>query len=305
MSTKPSQSPGARGKASPYRTTVVRRRPVPASVGGFVSALCVLWLLQCTRTFAWGPAAHRLVNNSAVDTLPPALRPFFEANRRFLVDHANDPDEWIKKDPYERTRHYIYLDKYGLFPYLSLPYSYKAAVAKYGSRRLNRDGLLPWRIGEYSLRLTNDLRAGKWEEAKLDAAALAHYVADAHDPLSTTENYDGQLTQQTGLATRFGSGLIERYTNFFMVHPEEAAKIDDPTAYAFQMALEANTWVDRILWADWLSRAGRFDYTDEYFDRFYSEVGSAAMQEINGAAHDAGSYWYTSWLNAGSPALPH
>lgn len=256
------------------------------------------------RLYAWGPAAHRLVNKWAVETLPPDIRPFFEANRSFLIDHANDPNDWIKKDPYERTRHYIYLDKYGLFPYLNLPYSYQAAVEKYGSRRLNRDGLLPWRIGEYSLRLTNDLREQKWDEARLDAAVLAHYVADAHCPLNTTQNYDGQLTQQTGLSVRFGSSLIERYTNFFMFHPEDAVKINDPTARAFEMALEANTWVNRVLWGDWLSRAGQSDYTDEYFDRFYSQVGSTAIQEINSAAHDAGSYWYTAWLNADRPALP-
>ena len=305
MSTKPSQ--GSQGK--PWvplnRTDVLRPRPVLAGRASFIWTFSLLGLLSGAPGYSWGPATHRMVNHWAVETLPPTMRPFFEANRRFLVDHATDPDEWVRKDPYERTRHYIYLDKYGLFPYLKLPYSYKAAVAQYGGRRLNRDGLLPWRIGEYSLRLTNDLRAQKWEEAKLDAAVLAHYVADAHDPLNTTQNYNGQLTEQTGLATRFGSSLVDRYANFFMLHPEDAAKIDDPTAYAFQMALEANTWVDRILWADWLSRAGRSDYTDEYFDRFYTEVGSTAIEEINGAAHDAGSYWYTAWLNAGSPALPH
>jgi len=134
---------------------------------------------------------------------------------------------------------------------------------------------------------------------------LAFYVANAHDPLNTTQNYDGQLTEQDGLGTRFGSSLIDRFTNFFMFRREDAVKIDDPTAHAFQMALEANTWVDRVLWADWSSKSGLTDYTDEYFDRFYSQIGATAIQEINAAAHDAGSYWYTAWLNAGQPALPH
>jgi hypothetical protein len=256
------------------------------------------------RAYGWGPAAHRLVNTSAVATLPPPLRAFFEANRSFLTEHANDPDEWIKKDPYERTHQYIYLDKYGLFPYLGLPYSYKLAVSKYGGRRVSANGTLPWRIGEYSLRLTNNLQAQKWDDAKLDAVVLAHFVSDAHDPLHTTQNFDGQLTDQTGLSVRFGSSLIDRYANFLMLHPQEASKIDDPTTYAFHMAVEANTWVDRILWADWSARAGLSDYTDEYFDRFYTLLGSTAAQEISAAAHDAGSYWYTAWLNAGQPSLP-
>lgn len=256
------------------------------------------------RAYGWGPAAHRLVNTSAIATLPPPLRAFFEANRSFLTDHANDPDEWIKKDPYERTHHFIYLDKYGLFPYLGLPYSYKAAVAKFGGRRLSANGTLPWRIGEYSLRLTNDLQAQRWDDARLDAVVLAHFVADAHDPLHTTQNFDGHLTDQQGLDVRFGSSLIDRYANFLMLRPDEAAKIDDPTTYAFHAALEANTWVDRVLWADWRARAGLGDYTDEYFDRFYTQLGSMVTQEMNAAVHDAGSYWYTAWLNAGQPSLP-
>jgi len=31
-------------------------------------------------------------------------------------------------------------------------------------------------------KLTEALKDGKWEEAKLDAAILANYVAEAHDP---------------------------------------------------------------------------------------------------------------------------
>ena len=306
MSREVSRStPGAgRLKSSSRRP---KRRLTSGFAGNGLGFLCVLILgtaAATIRVYAWGAAAHRLMNNWAIETLPTDVRPFFEANRHSILDHSNDPDDWIKKDPYERNRHFIYLDKYGLFPYLGLPYSYKAAVEKYGTHRLNRDGLLPWRLGEYSLRLSNDMRSQKWDDVRLDAAVLAYYVAEAHDPLNTTQNYDGQLTQQTGLSTRFGSSLVERYTNFFMFHPEDAVKLNDPTAHAFEMAIEANTWVDRVLWADWLSRAGRSDYTDEYFDHFYSLAGSIAMQEINSAAHDAGSYWYSAWVNADRPALP-
>ncbi|TLY36732.1 MAG: hypothetical protein E6K60_06855 [Nitrospirae bacterium] len=176
----------------------------------------VVWAATVSGTYGWGPAAHRLVNGSAIQCLPPEIRGFFEANRQYLVEHANDPDGWMKKDRYERMRHYIYLDKYGYFPYLNLPHSYKAATARYGKGRIGRDGNLPWQIGEYSLKLTNGLKSQKWDDVREDAAALAHYVADAHDPLNTTQNYNGQLTRQAGLAERFGIHLIDRYSNFFI-----------------------------------------------------------------------------------------
>ena len=253
---------------------------------------------------AWGPTAHEIVDTWAIQTLPPEIRPFFENNHQFLIAHANDADELMKKDRYERMRHYIYLDKYGIFPYTALPHDYARAKEQFFLSRINRDGVLPWQIGEFSLRLTKSMKTGDWEEVKLDAAALAHYVADAHDPLHTTQNYDGQMTSQTGLSARFDINLLDRYSKFFIMHPENAEKIDDPTEYAFRACLASNVWVNLIIWSDLRAREGLADYNDEYYDRFYDQVGPTVVHEINGAAHDAGSYWYTAWLNAGRPQLP-
>jgi hypothetical protein len=268
------------------------------------AALAIILLAGAGPGFAWGPTAHRIANSNAVDTLPPEIRQFFAANRQFLIEHANDPADWMAKDPYERKRHYIYLDKYGIFPYLDLPHRFKDATFKHGTRRINRDGLLPWHVGEFSLRLTNALKEQKWEDAKLAAAALGHYVADTRNPLNTTSNYDGQLVAQTGLEARFGSMLIDRTQGFMMFRPAPASKIEDPTEYAFQAVIESNSWVNQVLLADWRARTGLTDYHDEYYDRFHAAVGTIAARELNNAAHDAGSYWYTAWLNAGRPQLP-
>ncbi len=264
----------------------------------------VLWCLNGSVGSAWGPTAHRLVNSWAVETLPFEIRGYFEANRQFLIERANDPDDLVKKDRYEVKHHYIYLDKYGHFPYPSLPHSFPRAVEQFGSGRVNRDGLLPWHIGAYSLRLTEALKAHNWEKVKQDAAALGHYVADAHDPLNTTQNFDGQLTGQAGLASRFGVQLVDRYSNFFIFRPQDAVKIDDPTEAAFQICLEAHTWVEHIILADQRSLEGLSGFNEDYLDRFYSAVGASAMRQLNAAAHDLSSYWYTAWLNAGRPALP-
>jgi hypothetical protein len=275
-----------------------RQRAVSALLAG------VAWAVLASPAYAWGPTAHRLTTTWAIQTLPVEVRGFFEANRSFLVDHSNDPEAWIKKDRYERARQYIYLDRYGQFPYIKLPHVLVQARRKFGSGKVTRNGTLPWQIGEFSLRLTQDLQQQKWEAAKLDAAALSYYVTNAHDPLNTTENFDGQLTNQTGLADRFGTALIERYSKFLVFRDRDAGKIADPTEYAFGMVLESNSWVDRILLGDLETRSTLPGYNDDYFDRFYTAVGSVVMRELNGAAHDIGSYWYSAWLNAGRPALP-
>lgn len=269
-----------------------------------VSTAALLAFLSCSQALAWGPQTHTLVTNWAIQTLPEPLQGYFSAYRQDLLRHVNDPDLWMKKDRFEQWRHYIFLDSYGRFPYLKLPHSYKAALAEYGARRVGRDGTLPWQIGEFSLRLTNDFREQKWDQARKDAAVLGYYVADAHDPLNTTENYNGQLTGQTGLATRFGVDLIARYQNFILYRSRPAAKIDDPTDYAFKTAIEANTWVDNIQLADESSRDNLPGYNDDYFDRFYTAVSSVVMHELTAAANDTGSYWYTAWINAGQPTPP-
>lgn len=282
---------------------LLRRRALIRVLSGlFVVVAAVLWTVL--PACAWGPQAHRLADDWAIGTLPANLQNYYHLNRSFILEHATDPEKWMKKDRYEKMRHYIFLDKYGMFPYLELPHSYKVAVKKYGLKHITRNGVLPWQIGEYSLKLTNAFRAHDWKQVKLDSAALAFYVADAHDPLHTTQNYNGQLTGQAGLERRFGSELVDRYSHFFMYRPDAATKVKDPTEYAFQMVLEAHTWVDQIILADRLALGSQPGYTDDYYDRFYSRVGTTAMKEISQAAHDIGSYWYTAWLNAGRPELP-
>jgi hypothetical protein len=287
-----------------FQKPMPRRQGSDVRLRALVFAMVAVTLATAVPAFAWGPQAHKLADDWAIGTLPPNLRNFFQVNRSFILNHANDPEEWTKKDRYERMRHYIYLDKYGMFPYLGLPHSYKAAVRKYGLRHITHNGVLPWQIGEYSLKLTNAFRTREWEQVKLNAAALAFYVADAHDPMHTTQNFDGQLTGQTGLERRFGTEVVERYSHFFMFRPDNATKVSDPTEHAFQMVLEAHTWVDQIVLADLMSLENLPGYTDEYYDAFYSRVGSTAMKEISEAAHDIGSYWYSAWLNADRPELP-
>jgi hypothetical protein len=257
---------------------------------------------QCAR--AWGGNGHKLIVNQAIDTLPSEIRYFFEANRSFLLQHVTDPLEAIEKTPSERHHHFLYLDKYGRFPFDSLPRSYKAAVAKYTKAKLEANGLLPWQVGVYSEKLTEAMKAGRWDEAKLDAAILANYVAEAHDPFNTTENFDGRLTAQTGINGRFGTTLIDKYSSFFPMRPNDAVYIHDPTDRAFEACLSSHSWLETILLADRNARHGENSFNDEYFDRFYNQAAAILIRQLSDAATDVGSYWLTAWVNAGKPQLP-
>jgi len=272
----------------------------------FIGLALVLLLVfvALSSSLGWGDNAERLVTNKAVDTLPDDMHSFFQANRQFLVQHVTDPDEAQSKNLTEQHNEFIQLDHYGPFPFTALPRLYTAAVSKYTRRTLETYGVLPWEIGLYSKRLTDAFRDHEWNEARSSAATLAHYVAAAHDPFNTTTNFDGRLSGQPGVNSRFGTGLVDRYQLFFFVRPNEATFIHDPTDHAFEMTLSAHSWLENILLADLRAHSGLSGYTDEYYDRFYSQAGAVLVRELSDASTDVGSYWMTAWINAGRPSLP-
>jgi hypothetical protein len=282
----------------------LRARKVSPPIAILVFCAVAVLTLTPRPTFAWGANAQKIVVNKAVDTLPPEVRAFFDANRSFLVLHVADPLESETKTPSEKHNHFIYLDKYGRFPFTTLPRVYKAAVGKYGKSKLESTGLLPWQIGVYNAKLTEALRLGRWDEARLDAAILAGYVAEANDPVNTTENFDGHLTLQTGINERFGTTLTDRFSSFFPMRPNDASFINDPTDHAFESCLSAHSSLESILLADRNARLASKSYDDEYFDRFYNQTAATLIRQLSDAATDVGSYWLTAWINAGRPQLP-
>jgi hypothetical protein len=258
-----------------------------------------------TLAKAWGASAERLVVTKAVDTLPPDIHVFFDANREFLARHVTEPLDLLAKNPSsERRNQFVYLDHYGKFPFDALPRDYKAAISKYSRSKLETSGVLPWQIGVYSQKLTAAMRDHDWEQVRLAAAYLAAYVAQAHDPFHTTEDFDGHLSAQTGVDSRFGSNLVDRYSVFFPMRANDAAYLSDATNHAFDAAMSAHASLENILLADRRAREGQSDYTDEYYDRFYNLAGAILIRQLSDAATDVGSYWLSAWINAGRPQLP-
>lgn len=279
------------------------RSRMPLIAGALL--LCAVFALAPVSAWAWGANAERLIATRSIDTLPPDLRAFFDTNREFILRHVTDPLTALETNPKtEAPNHILYLDHYGAFPFTALPREYRAALAKFGRPKLESAGLLPWQIGLVSQRLTEAFRAGNWEQARLLAASLAGYVAQAHDPFNTTEDFDGHIAGQPGVNLRFSTNLVERYSLFFPMHPNDAAYIYDPTDHAFESCLNAHSWLENILLADRRARAGLTDYTDDYYDRFYNQAGATLIRQLSDAATDIGSYWLTSWINAGRPPLP-
>src|SRR6202041_3264077 len=147
-------------------------------------------------------------------------------------------------------------------------------------------------------------REHDWNQVRVSAAILAHYVNAAHDPFNTTINMDGKLSAQPGVNERFSSGLVDRYQLFFFVQPNEAVFIHDPTDHAFELCMTAHSWLENVLLADRRAHEGLSAYSQEYYDRFYSLAGAILVRQLSDAATDLALDWLTPWINAGRPQLP-
>jgi hypothetical protein len=103
-------------------------------------------LLVPSQAQAWGFDAHQFIVSRAIDLLPAPIRPFFEANRTFIVEHTLDPDLWraagFSEEP---PNHFLDFDAYGRYPFKDLPREFDEALKKYGRDPLNQNGLVPWR----------------------------------------------------------------------------------------------------------------------------------------------------------------
>src|SRR5258708_2542958 len=121
------------------------------------AVFCARFALLARPIFAWATTATKLIVNRAIAPLPAALRPFFDNSRAELLNHVNDPFVPVAKTPAERKNQFLYLEKYGRFPFELLPRNYKAPVTKFGKSKLESNALLPWQIAFYTAKLTEPL----------------------------------------------------------------------------------------------------------------------------------------------------
>lgn len=283
-------------------------------------ALVLLVLaLRPSTTGAWGFVSHRQINEQAIRSLPDAVSPFFKAYADTLVAWSVKPDLRRSFDTTEGPKHYIDIDRYGGHPFSRLPRDRAAAERTFGPRTVDTNGTVPWVIADLTDSLAAAMRAGDGLSIVRIAADLSHYVADAHVPLHATENYDGQLTGQRGLHSRWESRLPERFGRSYRLTPQSVQPISDPLEEAFRIVVESYTLVDSILIADRGAREGipaneltrkreirgRMvdEYAPEYFERFHERLNGMVERRLQSSIGSVASYWTAAWERAGRPDL--
>ncbi len=185
---------------------------------------------------------------------------------------------------------------------------------------LTEHGIVPWHLALMQRRLTNAFRERNAKKILRLAADFGHYIGDAHVPLHTTSNYDGQKTGQTGLHAFWESRLPELFADKqydYMVGKPEY--LEDPQGYFWAAAMESHRLVDSVFWAEKHVRdsfpADRQLAMDErgnqlvlapsreFSAAFQLALGGMVERRMRAAIHAVSSAWYTAWIDAGQPDL--
>lgn len=269
-----------------------------------------LWPAPSARVSAWGFTGHRFITGKAIDLLPPEIRPFFQKYRTTLVEHAIDPDTYRTMGfTEEPPRHFMDMDNYGPFPFASIPHDYSEAVAKRGLDFVTKNGTVPWRTEEVFNRLRDAFRqlptsSFSRDDITLFSAVMAHYTEDSFQPFHACANYDGQLTHQQGIHSRFESELFDRYEADLHLSPPPVAYIPNAREFIFTTLTASYENVQPILDADRAAAEGRTLYDDEYFAQFFRSARPILEKRVSGAISGVASLITSAWMDAGKPALP-
>jgi predicted AlkP superfamily pyrophosphatase or phosphodiesterase len=277
-------------------------------------AAAALLLAPAAPAAAWGFTAHRMVTAKAIPLLPPPLRPLFERNAAYVVEHAIDPDLWRGAGkPGEGPNHFLDMDAFGgAYPFPDIARIESEHLARHGADAVEK-GRLPWRLAEAYRDLVAAFRSADPARILAAAAVVSHYAGDAHVPLHAVLNYDGQLSGQTGFHNRWESEMVERFERQLEadVRPAAARRVAEPVAFTFDILLDSFSRAESAFAADRESAGAQdladtpFDdrYDDLYYAKLYERQGRSLRSRLAASATDIGSLWMSAWDDAGRPAL--
>ena len=266
-------------------------------------ALLSLFCLQFL--FGWGSTGHKLINKNAVKHLPASMQKFID-QQTFLEQHSTDADTRKTNDTAmfsEQYRHYLDVDEYPNFK--NLDRSFTNLVTTYGWARVKGNGTNPWATVAVMDSLTAQLKRGDWNAAYQSAADLGHYVGDPHQPLHAANNYDGAMSGNSGIHSRYETTLLGKYSAEIVVVKDSVKYISDIYGFAFKYILKSNSLCDSIFHADNSSKViSGGSYSTQYYDAMWQQLGDMTKAQIQSATIDLASLWYTAWVNAGLLTAP-
>lgn len=274
-------------------------------------------LLYCVLT-SWGFYAHKKINETATYLLSSELAHYYKQNIKLIREKAVDADKRCYVDSLEPVKHYIDIDKIDN-TIDSIPIHWSKAKEKYSERKLLAQGIVPWQISRSYQNLVEAFKSRDSEKIIRYSADLGHYVADAHVPLHTTSNYNGQYTDQIGIHAFWETRLPEMFASQYNLIIGPAIYIHSPLDKAWEVVKTSNSLVDSVLSIEknlskkfkqtdiksYIERNNQLtlNYSDSYATAYHNALNGMVERRFRASIHTVASLWYSAWIDAGQPKL--
>jgi len=271
------------------------------------------------KTYGWGFHAHKIINKQAALLLPKEMRGFYKFHIDYLTEHSVDPDKRRSVVKNEGPRHYIDLDRYADTSRCCLPRNWNAAVLRFNSDTLYKNGVAPWWIVRLQNALTVAMRERNEARILKLSADLGHYIGDIHVPLHSTENYDGQMTGQKGLHALWESRIPEMYSaNYKLDDAYRPVYLKNPAERIWQAIAQSFIALDSVLAMDKAlldakgereytvnenARGSRKEVTTAYATKYNNALNGQVERRLISSIHTVADIWYTAWVDGGQPPL--
>jgi len=181
-------------------------------------------------------------------------------------------------------------------------------------------GIVPYHIESALFKLTKAFENKDKVAILRISAEFGHYISDAHVPLHTTTNYNGQLTDQVGIhafwESRIPELFAEREYDFFV---GKADYIENTKDFIWNIIIKAHSQLDSVLLVEkrlnlTFDSDRQFCYDErlgqtiriqcpEYAQAYSDALGAMVEEQMRSSIHAVGSLINTAWINAGQPVM--
>jgi len=268
----------------------------------FLSLLILVLAIQ--NIHGWGEKGHKLIVKHAMEILPTEMKDFRQLSE-YLIAEASQPDRRKKYIADEFPRHFIDLDYFKEFNHARMIEDRDSLSKIYGDSVVTINGILPWVLEDTYHKLVSAMKKKQKEKTKEMMRDLSHYFADAHQPMHTILNYNGQLSGQTEIHGRYESEMVNDHLpdlEKVFVKNVKVKKIDNLKNDFFQTVYRSNARSAILFSAD-LVAAGEASgkYNALYYKIFWFKTKYVTEEAFQEAAEGIAAVYYTAWLEAGKP----
>ncbi len=287
-------------------------------MGLFTRWVILIFCAYSTSANAWGFEPHRRINQQACLLLPAPLFEFYRLHIPYMMAHATDPDMRRYIDTLEAGRHFIDMEHY-TSSMDSLPFNYLDAEKQFGTTHLHQEGNLPWNIVRNVYLLKKAFGEKNIPFILKISADLGHYVADAHVPLHTTENYNGQLSGQKGIHGLWETQVPELFMDTLLVEIPDFTFNENwiltiweciqashnllPEVFSAEMQVRET--LSSSKWHSFNQRKNKVEktYSPEYRELYHRNLHGMVESRFRSASQLLSQLIFTAWVLAGEPEL--